>query len=552
MSELQRIRKLPPGLANRIAAGEVVERPVSVAKELLENSLDAGAKQLYVELEAGGVRLLRVRDDGRGIHADDLALALDRHATSKITRAADLDRIVTLGFRGEALPGIAAVSRLRLCTRTAAADQAYEITAADGRINEVQPAAHPPGTTVEVRELFYNVPARRRFLRTDQTEFLRVQDVVRRVALSHAEATVTLTHNGREIFRFAGGDLKTRVEDVMGAAFLRDAREIRGQTGDYHLYGWLGGPGQVRSQADRQYFFVNGRTVRDRKLSHAVRQASEDLLPEGRYAIYVLFLELDPAEVDVNAHPAKQEVRFRKAREVHDFVVGELRRQLCGNRELFARPAPLPPSTAPTPDEVREVLQHYGELTMPTSQHTVRASAVPPPAPVLQPLVGGRFQALALGDGLLLIDAGALRQRWFTAHFARRDVPRRRLLVPVRARLDAAGLVVLDKRRQALMELGFRFMTDGHELVFQEWPEWLREIDIPDWSAVFMALASNTAQSGDFSSHLAAALGRVTHAEPDARLYRRLAELEKLGTDTAGVMRKLAPTELEQLLSPSP
>lgn len=553
MSELHRIRKLPPGLANRIAAGEVVERPVSVAKELLENSLDAGARQLRVELEAGGVRLLRVRDDGRGIHADDLTLALDRHATSKITRAEDLDRIVTLGFRGEALPGIAAVSRLRLCTRTAAAGQAYEISAADGRISEVRPAAHPPGTTVEVRELFYNVPARRRFLRTDQTEFLQVQDVVRRVALSHAETAVALLHNGREIFRFVGGDLKARVEAVMGAAFLQDARQVHGQAGDYRLHGWLGGPGQVRSQADRQYFFVNGRTVRDRKLNHAVRQASEDLLPEGRYASYVLFLELDPAEVDVNAHPAKQEVRFRRAREVHDFIAGELRRQLCGNRELFARPVPPPPSAAPTPGEVREVLQHYGELTAPTPPPAARAASTPaPPAPVLQALAGGRFQALAFADGLLLIDAGALRERWFIAHLARQDVPRRRLLVPVRARLDDAGLAALESHRQALMALGFRFMVDGHELVFQEWPEWLREEDIPDWSAVFTALASSAAQAGDFSSRLAVALGRITHAEPATRLYRRLAELENLGTDTMGAMRKLTPAELEQLLSISP
>ena len=546
-------------MANRIAAGEVIERPMSVVKELVENSLDAAAKHLHVDLEAGGAQLIRVRDDGRGIHADDLALALDRHATSKITEPGDLDRITTLGFRGEALPSIAAVSRLRLCTCAADAGQAAEISAADGRVGTVRPVAHPPGTTVEVRELFYNVPARRRFLRTDQTEFLHVQDMMRRAALGHAEVEVSLAHNGREIFRFAGDGLKVRVQDIMGAAFLQGTHEIRAQAGGCLLYGWLGGAGQARGQADRQYFFVNNRAVRDRQLGHAVRRASEDLLPEGRHAAYVLFLELDPAEVDVNAHPAKQEVRFRRAREVHDFVAGTLRRQLCGNRELFPRPAPPPSSPAPMPGEVREALQRYGKLAL--DHPPVRTAPPPAPAPapartgggpatVLHPLAGGRFQALIFSDGLLLIDSGALRRCWFAAHFARRDVARRRLLVPVRVRLSDAGSASLDQHRQALMELGFRFMVDGRELVFQEWPEWLREEDIPDWPAVFEALPGALGRAA-FGRRLAAALGPVTHVEPEARWHRRLAELEQLGVDTAGAVRKLAPAELEQLLGTS-
>lgn len=334
MNEARRIQLLSPRLANQIAAGEVVERPASVIKELLENCLDAGAKRIDVEVEQGGVKLLRVRDDGGGIPADDLPLALARHATSKIRELEDLERVMSLGFRGEALASISSVSRLTMTSRTADAEQAWQVET-EGRDMQprVQPAAHPVGTSVEVRDLFFNTPARRKFLRAEKTEFDHLQEVIKRLALARFDVAFHLRHNGKTILSLHEAKDEAsrarRVGAVCSPGFLEQALPIEVERNGLHLWGWVGLPTFSRSQPDLQYFYVNGRMVRDKLVAHAVRQAYRDVLYNGRHPTFVLFFEVDPAVVDVNVHPTKHEVRFRDSRMVHDFLYGTLHRALA-------------------------------------------------------------------------------------------------------------------------------------------------------------------------------------------------------------------------------
>lgn len=334
MSGAARIELLSPRLANQIAAGEVVERPASVIKELLENSLDSGARRIDVEVEQGGVKLLKVRDDGSGIASDDLPLALARHATSKIRDLEDLERVMSLGFRGEALASISSVARLILTSRTADAGQAWQVET-EGRdmAPRVQPAAHPVGTSVEVRDLFFNTPARRKFLKSEKTEFDHLQEVIRRLALARFDVAFHLRHNGKSVLSLHEAHDEAmrarRVGAICGPGFLEQAMPIEVERSGLRLWGWVGLPTFSRSQADMQYFFVNGRAVRDKLVAHAVRQAYRDVLFNGRHPTFVLFLEVDPAVVDVNVHPTKHEVRFRDGRMVHDFLYGTLHRALA-------------------------------------------------------------------------------------------------------------------------------------------------------------------------------------------------------------------------------
>jgi len=329
------IRLLPDNLVNQIAAGEVVERPASVVKELVENALDAGATRVAVEIERGGAALIRVRDDGTGMPAEELSLALERHATSKIATLDDLAAVQSLGFRGEALPSIASVSRFRLVSAPSGGEAA-EIEVADGRRAAPRPAAHPRGTTVEVRDLFYSVPARRKFLRSESTEYQHIQRTLTRLALSRFDAGFTLTHNRREVFSLpAAADRAAREERVarlLGPEFMRHAVHLEHESGGLRLSGWLGLPTYARAQPDQQYLFVNRRMVRDRLLGNAVRLGYQDVLYGGRHAAYVLYIELDPASVDVNAHPQKLELRFRDGRHLHDFVFRSVERALAATR----------------------------------------------------------------------------------------------------------------------------------------------------------------------------------------------------------------------------
>lgn len=329
---MSKIKLLSPRLANQIAAGEVVERPASVIKEVLENSIDAGATRLDIDIEAGGLKLMRVRDNGKGIEKEDLPLALSRHATSKIYQLDDLEAVGTLGFRGEALASISSVSRLSLTSNQG--EQAW-CAKAEGRDMQadVQPAAHPQGTTVEVRDLFFNTPARRKFMRTEKTEYNRIEDVVKRLALSRFDVGFNLSHNGRAIHSWRGAtsqvEKERRVAQVCGPAFMESALHLDIERAGLRLWGWVALPTFSRSNADLQHFFVNGRAIRDKLVTHAVRQAYQDVLFHGRHPAFVLYLELDPGTVDVNVHPTKHEVRFRDGRTVHDFLFRSLHHALA-------------------------------------------------------------------------------------------------------------------------------------------------------------------------------------------------------------------------------
>ncbi|WP_075182755.1 DNA mismatch repair endonuclease MutL [Pantoea sp. 1.19] len=319
------IQILTPQLANQIAAGEVVERPASVVKELVENSLDAGATRIDIDIEKGGAKLIRIRDNGQGIGKEELALALARHATSKISSLDDLEAILSLGFRGEALASISSVSRLTLTSRTAEQSEAWQAYA-EGRdmAVAVKPAAHPQGTTLEVLDLFYNTPARRKFMRTEKTEFSHIDEVVRRIALARFDVAINLSHNGKMMRQYrAAGDpaqRERRLAAICGAPFLSHALAIEWQHGELALSGWVADPAGSRQLTDLQYCYVNGRVMRDRLINHAIRQAYQDKLGDDCQPAYVLYLTLDPHQVDVNVHPAKHEVRFHQARLVHDFI----------------------------------------------------------------------------------------------------------------------------------------------------------------------------------------------------------------------------------------
>jgi DNA mismatch repair protein MutL len=323
-------------LIDQIAAGEVIERPASIVKELVENSLDAGAQSVEIEIEAGGVRLTRVRDDGSGIPADELKLALSRHATSKISTADDLGEIMTLGFRGEALPSIASVSRFEITSRHLEAERAASVTVDSGMVSDPAPAAHPPGTTIEVRELFYNLPARRKFLRSEVTEQGHIVRLVERLALSRSDVGFRLRSGSRTLLDAPalreGGHAADRIGRIVGREFVERSLELEHSAGPVRITGWIGAPAAARATADMQFWFVNGRAVRDRLLMNAVRLGYRDVLYGGRQPAYVLYLEIDPKLVDVNAHPQKLEVRFRDSRQIHDFVFRAVERRLAGTK----------------------------------------------------------------------------------------------------------------------------------------------------------------------------------------------------------------------------
>ncbi len=378
---MNRIHLLSPRLANQIAAGEVVERPASVVKELLENSIDSGANKIDIEVEQGGVKLMRLRDNGGGIAKDDLPLALSRHATSKIIELEDLEAVNTLGFRGEALASISSVSRLTLTSRPPEENNAWQVQTEGREMSAVvAPAAHPEGTTVEVRDLFFNTPARRKFLKTEKTEFKHLEEVVKRQALGRFDVGFQLRHNGKVIHQLRQADSEIererRIASVCGSAFVDNAMKVdmEAAASGLRLWGWIGMPTFSRSQADLQYFFVNGRIIRDKVVSHAVRQAYQDVLYHGRHPAYVLYLELDPALVDVNVHPTKHEVRFRESRLVHDFLFRTIHRVIADARpeeqvESMQTPTGAlhsPAGSVPQPEQA--TMMNFEQGRMPLSQ----------------------------------------------------------------------------------------------------------------------------------------------------------------------------------------
>ncbi len=516
-----RIHRLSVQLANQIAAGEVVERPSSVVKELLENSLDAGARNIEIDIEQGGAKLIRIRDDGCGIHKDDLALALSRHATSKIHGFEDLEGVASLGFRGEALPSISSVSRALLTSRLTDDSSGWCIQA-DGSDPDTAPAPapHPPGTTVEVRDLFYNTPARRKFLRKEKTEFNHLEEVVRRIALSRFEVTIQLTHNARPLLqvRAASNEAEQdkRVAKICGQAFMDHAVRVDWEASGMRLWGWVALPTFSRSQADLQYFYVNGRIVRDKLVSHAVRQGYQDVMYQGRHSAFVLFLEMPPEEVDVNVHPTKHEVRFREGRLVHDFLFRTLHKVLAEVRPgqqrnevaVAAAPAAVADSSYGVSSRVsigseprrqhsmalpvQEKMAAYAALHPQTSEVIESLEPISDEGQehVLAPPLGfalaqlhGIYIVAENSNGLVLVDMHAAHERItyerMKLAWQGEGIQSQPLLIPVTVHVSEQEAGLIDDYADDFLRLGFhcgRLAPDT--LAVREVPAVLRDADV--------------------------------------------------------------------------
>jgi DNA mismatch repair protein MutL len=475
-------------LIDQIAAGEVVERPAAVIKELVENSLDAGATRIDLEIEQGGTRLIRVTDNGTGIPPDELPLAISRHATSKISSLDDLEALTTLGFRGEALPSIGSVARMRLTSRIELEQQAFSVVCDGGEAAGPKPAAHPVGTSVEVRDLFFNTPARRKFLRTERTEFSHLDSVVRHLALARSDVAISLKHNGRSMFSVPGvaerADREARISSLCGNEFLEHAvwfeRELEGM----RLKGWVAAPTFSRAQPDMQFTFVNGRFVRDKLLRHAVRHAYRDVLYQSRHPACVLFLELDPGRVDVNAHPAKLEIRFRDSRSVHDFVFrtiesvlahpeagsGETRAAPTDSRSIGGAPSHATPGRLPFTPRAANMLPLYQRLHARTDTPSVAESADRPTSNELDlgvalAQLGGIYVLAEADDGLIIVDMHAAHERItyeaMKAEFGADRLKAQDLLVPFDLRLAEAEADAVESNVAQLARLGFDISRRG-------------------------------------------------------------------------------------------
>ncbi len=520
---MTKIQLLDSRLANQIAAGEVVERPASVLKELLENALDAGSESISVDVEQGGVKLVRVRDNGSGIDRDDLPLALSRHATSKIRGLDDLEAIGTLGFRGEALAAISSVSRLTLASNVEGEAEGWQVQV-EGRdmAPTVTPAGHPRGTTVTMRDLFFNTPARRRFLRTEKTEFNHLEEVFRRIALSEFNTAFRLTHNQKVIHQLPAGLDDTlraaRVAKLCGKGFMEQAIPVDVERDGIRLHGWMGLPTFSRSQADLQYFYVNGRVIRDKVVSHAVRQAYADVLYHGRHPAYVLFLELDPAQVDVNVHPTKHEVRFREQRMVHGFLYSSLHRAIAE-----VRPGQSPAATVVDEGEAVMPAMEPSQASMSLSAPAGRSSYSPPTGkgfsygqglrqadaygalvrpqvaenPVMPPAsdqetvpplgyavaqLHGIFILAENQQGLVVVDMHAAHERItyerLKQSWSEDKVRSQPLLVPVSLAVSSREADFAEQQPEVFSRLGFMVDRAGPEtLVVREVPAMLRDSD---------------------------------------------------------------------------
>jgi DNA mismatch repair protein MutL len=476
MSGMAAIRVLPAPLVSQIAAGEVVERPASALKELLENSLDAGAREIAVQLAGGGAKLMKVADDGGGIARDELALALAPHATSKIATLDDLERVESLGFRGEALASMAAVSRLTLVSRRAEEKHAWTIAASGAEISKPAPAALAGGTSVELRDLYFNTPARRRFLKSEATEFAHCDAVVKRAALSRPDVGFTLQHNGRECMSLKAQALTDRIRTLVGGDFEAAALPIDGTSSGLRLHGAIGLPAHARTSRDAQYFFVNGRYVRDKLAAHAIRQAYQDVLHHDRHPAFVLFLEIDPRQVDVNVHPAKTEIRFRDSHAVHQFIFHALHRAL-GQSVAGTAPQPMPESAGAAAFAAPGAFPHqnmrlglnepsaFYEKLFGRAAAEVAGAGVEPLSAEETPLgyalaqLSGIYILAQNQRGLVIVDMHAAHERTtyekLKGDLDRREIPMQPLLVPVNFAADPLDIATAEESRESLRQIGF-------------------------------------------------------------------------------------------------
>jgi DNA mismatch repair protein MutL len=494
MSDMQRIHALPLHLANQIAAGEVIERPASVVKELVENSLDAGADQIFIEIEGAGNKLIRVRDNGLGIHPEDLPLALSRHATSKLHSSEQLSHIASLGFRGEALPSISSVSRLTLTSRQADSDCAWQLVGDQN--SAISPAAHPQGTTLEIRDLFFNLPARRHFLRSNKTEQNHILTTLQRLALSQFsvgfQCDLSATSSLKLPAAITPVQQQQRIAKICGKNFINNSLFIEQDYDDINLKGWLGKADAHRPQTDVQYFFINGRVIRDRVITHAIRQAYSDKIPAGRQPAYILYLNIPLDRVDINVHPTKHEVRFRDARLIHGLLTSALQEAL--SHQPIIDPASAPRSaltakeTRPTshsdnqpslPDHVAEKTINYPSTAVTKSPSKEILSAKFGEAVTL---IEQRYVITRSSQGCLLIDLQQAEQQFRRLQLQNaintNTLSTRPILVPISLSVDN-GLILLAIKHHALLEsVGVQLQPQSSTLLIRSIPSLLAQTDI--------------------------------------------------------------------------
>jgi len=482
------IRLLPDLLINQIAAGEVIERPAAALKELLENSLDAGAKEISVQLEGGGIKLLRVLDDGHGIAKDELPLALMRHATSKIASLEDLQQVASMGFRGEALASMSAVALLALISRTGSDKHGWKVEAIDGQLGEPTPASHAQGTTVEIREIYFNTPARRKFLKSESTEFAWCEEAFKRIALSRPDVAFTLQHNGRTIWQLSASEgdqaAMKRVAALLGDEFSHAAVPVSRSAANLSLQGLAALPAYSRASRDAQYFFVNGRFVRDKVASHALRQAYQDILHHQRHPAFVLFLELPPGQVDVNVHPAKSEVRFRENQGIHQFIFHTLQQALsipASGQDAGGQSSGQPASFMPKQQNIRLGIAQSGAAyqvreafarkrsnetgdNSPSSDF-LRADSHPASEPAIPALgfalaqLSGVYILAQNAQGLIVVDMHAAHERIvyekLKTSLDTEQITTQPLLIPVSFFADTLEVATVEAEQDALKKLGF-------------------------------------------------------------------------------------------------
>lgn len=501
------IKLLPDVLINQIAAGEVIERPASVLKEILENSIDAGATEITVHIMQGGLKLIRVADNGKGISENDLALALARHATSKISTQEDLHKIASLGFRGEALASIGAVSRLSLVSYQSDSSHAWHIQTEGGQTTHPEPAARSIGTTLEVRDLFFNLPARRKFLKTEATEFAHCEEVFRRIALSHANIALSLQHNGKTRSHLSAAETTQRITAVLGEEFSQTAVPVSEQAADISLQGMVALPTYSRSARDMQYFFVNGRHVRDKLISHALREAYRDVLHLDRHPVFVLYLQINPENVDVNVHPAKAEVRFRDARAVHQFVFHSINKVLASPQHKSGTQLPSAAAAPATTNSERLPLNYSRQVNLPlktvaqspafyqalfggTSASLDTDPGNPPvqttqPVPPLGFALGQLLGIYILAQneqGLVIVDMHAAHERIvyekLKSALDQHTLSMQPLLIPVTFQADQLDVTTVEENHTVLTELGFEIaVLTPTSLVIRAAPMMLKDAD---------------------------------------------------------------------------
>jgi DNA mismatch repair protein MutL len=544
------IRLLPDLLVSQIAAGEVVERPASVLKELLENSLDAGARALSVSLDEGGLRRIQVEDDGAGIAKEDLPLSLARHATSKIASLQDLEGVATMGFRGEALASIASVSRLSITTRTGADGHGSSLNAEGADVSEIRPAARAQGTTVSVADLYFNTPARRKFMRSEPTEFGHCDEVFRRIALARPDVAFALKHNGRASRHLRAQAPRERVGALLGPELLEASAEVDAQSGTLRLFGLAGTPQSARSRADTQYFFVNGRFVRDRLLAHAARQAYQELLHGDRQPAYVLFLEIDPRGVDVNVHPAKIEVRFRDSRAVHQFVLHALQRALSPSAaEAPVSYASIAPQLAAMQGSFA-LAQPAAAYQPPKEFHFEKKDEEPHPLGYALAQLHGVYILAQNQAGLVLVDMHAAHERIVMEKLKKNldagAVQRQNLLVPALFRAEALDIATAEENREALETLGLELTAAGPgELAVRAAPALLAGGDIPglarnvlseirEFGASQVLSSRQDELLGTMACHAAVRANRILSVAEMNALLREMEETERSGSCNHG------------------